>query len=65
MCVGYTVNNQGMIWMGMFMAPGLPIINLVKLVLILYIKSFAVITTNAPHETVFKASGYLKLFKSC
>jgi hypothetical protein len=51
------VNNQGMIWMGMFMAPGLPMINFIKLLIILYIKSFALVTTNAPHETVFKASG--------
>ena len=49
-----------MIWMGMFMAPGLPLVNLVKLILILYVKSFAVSTTNAPHETVFKASGYVE-----
>ena len=27
----HLVNNQGMIWMGLFMAPGLPAINLIKL----------------------------------
>ena len=32
----HLVNNQGMIWMGLFMAPGLPAINLLKLVIILY-----------------------------
>ena len=52
----HTVNNQGMIWMGLFMAPGLPILNLVKLVLMFYLKSSAVLVTNVPHETVFKAS---------
>ena len=45
-----------MIWMGLFMAPGLPLLNLVKLVLMFYLKSSAVLVTNVPHETVFKAS---------
>ena len=52
----HLVNNQGMIWMGLFMAPGLPAINVVKLAIIMYVRSWAVMTTNVPHETVFKAS---------
>ena len=40
--------------MGLFMAPGLPLLNLVKLVAIFYIKSWAVLVTNVPHEIVFK-----------
>ena len=47
---------QGMIWMGLFMAPGLPAINLIKLAVIMYSRSWAVMTTNVPHETVFRAS---------
>ena len=43
-----------MIWMGLFMAPGLPLLNLIKLIAIFYIKSWAVLVTNVPHETVFK-----------
>ena len=46
--------NTGMIWMGLFMAPGLPLLNLIKLISIFYIKSWAVLVTNVPHETVFK-----------
>ena len=52
----HLVNNQGMIWMGLFMAPGLPAINLVKLAVIMYTRAWAVMTTNVPHETVFRAS---------
>ena len=50
------MNNQGMIWMGLFMAPGLPALNVIKLAIIMYVRSWAVMTTNVPHETVFKAS---------
>src|SRR5690348_2820494 len=52
----HLVNNQGMVWMGMFFSPGLPALNLVKLVMLMYIRSWAVMTCNVPHETVFRAS---------
>ena len=42
--------------MGMFFSPGLPAINLVKLVILMYIRSWTVMTCNVPHETVFRAS---------
>ena len=45
-----------MIWMGLFMAPGLPALNLIKLAILMYLRSWAVMCTNVPHETVFKAS---------
>ncbi|CAN7938954.1 unnamed protein product, partial [Ixodes hexagonus] len=53
----HLVNNQGMVWMGMFFSPGLPAINTVKLCILMYVRSWAVLTCNIPHETVFKASG--------
>ena len=34
----HLVNNQGMIWMGLFMAPGLPALNVVKLAIIMYVR---------------------------
>ncbi|OXA56807.1 Transmembrane channel-like protein 3 [Folsomia candida] len=52
----HLVNNQGMVWMGMFFSPGLPTLNLIKLVVLMYIRSWAVMTCNVPHETVFRAS---------
>jgi hypothetical protein len=38
----------------MFFSPGLPAINTVKLCLLMYVRSWAVLTCNIPHETVFK-----------
>ncbi|XP_017494770.1 PREDICTED: transmembrane channel-like protein 3, partial [Rhagoletis zephyria] len=52
----HLVNNQGMIWLGMFFSPGLPALNTVKLCLLMYFRSWALLTCNIPHETVFKAS---------
>ncbi|XP_059612724.1 transmembrane channel-like protein [Phlebotomus argentipes] len=52
----HLVNNQGMVWMGMFFSPGLAILNLIKLVIIMYLRSWAVLTCNVPHEVVFRAS---------
>lgn len=52
----HLVNNQGQVWMGMFFSPGLAIINLFKLVVIMYLRSWTVLTCNVPHEVVFRAS---------
>lgn len=40
--------------LGMFFSPGLPAINTIKLCLMMYLRSWAVLTCNIPHETVFK-----------
>ncbi|KAJ8877466.1 hypothetical protein PR048_021921 [Dryococelus australis] len=52
----HLVNNQGMVWMGMFFSPGLPLINTVKLVIMMYLRCWATLTSNVPHEVVFRAS---------
>lgn len=52
----HLVNNQGMVWMGMFFSPGLVFINLVKLIIFIYLRSWTVLTCNVPHEIVFRAS---------
>ncbi|XP_014486783.1 PREDICTED: transmembrane channel-like protein 3 isoform X2 [Dinoponera quadriceps] len=52
----HLVNNQGMVWMGMFFSPGLTVLNLFKLGILMYLRSWAVLTCNVPHEVVFRAS---------
>ena len=44
------LNNR----LGMYFSPGLPAINTIKLCLLMYLRSWAVLTCNIPHETVFK-----------
>lgn len=50
----HLVNNQGHVWMGMFFSPGLAILNLIKLGVLMYFRSWAVLTCNVPHEVVFR-----------
>lgn len=52
----HLVNNQGMVWMGMFFSPGLVVMNVVKLYIMMYLRSWAVLTCNVPHEVIFRAS---------
>lgn len=47
-CVGYR--------MGSFYAPGLVGINVLRLLTSMYFQSWAVMSSNVPHERVFKAS---------
>ncbi|KAM8960566.1 transmembrane channel-like protein 2-A [Pelodytes ibericus] len=48
--------NQGMIWMGSFYAPGLIVVNILRLLSSMYLQCWAVMSSNVPHERVFKAS---------
>ncbi|XP_037020093.2 transmembrane channel-like protein 3 [Artibeus jamaicensis] len=52
----HLVYNQGMIWMGSFFSPCLPAFNVLKLVGLMYLRSWAVLTCNVPHQQVFRAS---------
>lgn len=52
----HLVNNQGMVWMGMFFSPGIITLNVVKLYVMVYFRSWIVLTCNVPHKVVFRAS---------
>ncbi|XP_068740011.1 transmembrane channel-like protein 3 [Montipora capricornis] len=50
------INSQGLIWMGLVFSPGLIMLNILKLVVIMYLRSWAVMVTNVPPQRIFKAS---------
>ncbi|XP_063632944.1 transmembrane channel-like protein [Cydia splendana] len=52
----HLINNQGQVWMGMFFSPGLVLLNVFKLMIMMYLRSWAVMTCNVPHEVVFRVS---------
>uniref|UniRef100_A0A915E906 TMC domain-containing protein n=1 Tax=Ditylenchus dipsaci TaxID=166011 RepID=A0A915E906_9BILA len=52
----HIINNQGMIWLGLFFAPLLPAINNVKMIVVMYIRAWACLTCNVPAREIFRAS---------
>lgn len=51
----HLINNQGMVWMGTLFCPGLPALNLFKLLCLFYVRAWSVMVCNVPHERIFKA----------
>jgi hypothetical protein len=41
---------------GMFFSPGLVILNIIKLLILMYFRTWIVLTCNVPHEIIFRAS---------
>lgn len=52
----HIINNQGMIWLGLFFAPLLPVLNNIKLIIVLYIRGWACMSCNVPAREIFRAS---------
>ncbi|XP_067686533.1 transmembrane channel-like protein 1 [Haliotis asinina] len=52
----HLINNQGVIWLGTFFAPGLPVLNMVKLMIMVYVRCWSVMVCNVPQERIFRAS---------
>ncbi|XP_070532227.1 transmembrane channel-like protein 1 isoform X2 [Ptychodera flava] len=52
----HLIYNQGMVWMGCFFSPLLAAFNVLKLVITLYTRAWAVMTCNTPHDRIFRAS---------
>ena len=48
--------------MGLIFSPGLIMLNILKLVIIMYMRSWAVMVTNVPPKRIFKASHRFYLF---
>lgn len=48
--------------MGLIFSPGLIMLNILKLVIIMYLRSWAVMVTNVPPKRIFKASHRFYLF---
>jgi hypothetical protein len=52
----HLIKDQTMVWLGTMFVPLLPAINIIKLVVLMYLRGFAVMACNIPAKQIFRAS---------
>ena len=52
----HLIYNQGILWLACYFSPAFPIIHMVKIVMIFYLRNWSVLTTNLPSKRIFRAS---------
>ena len=50
----HLIYNQGISWMGTYFCPGMPIIFSIKLILLMYLRKWCVLTCNTPNQRIFR-----------
>ncbi|KAI6191238.1 TMC family-containing protein [Aphelenchoides bicaudatus] len=52
----HLIKDQTMVWLGTMFVPLLPVINIIKLVVLMYLRGWAVMSCNVPARQIFRAS---------
>ena len=52
----HLIYNQGVLWMACYFSPVFPLIHLMKIVFIFYLRAWSVLATNLPSRKIFRAS---------
>ncbi|KAI6226942.1 TMC domain-containing protein [Aphelenchoides besseyi] len=52
----HLIKDQTMVWLGCMFVPFLPVINIIKLITLMYLRGWSVMTCNVPARQIFRAS---------
>ena len=52
----HLIYNQGVLWMACYFSPVFPLIHLMKIIFIFYLRAWSVLATNLPSRKIFRAS---------